>query len=255
MTAPGAPVGPTDEGLPELTLLPAVDVAAGRAAQVVPGDDDLAQDDDPARVAQRWVDRGAEWIHLVDLDRAFGRGAAPEVIGGIIDDLPVPVQVSGGLADRESLAWAATTGARRVVLASSALADPELVTHAHRLLGDRLVVAVDVRDAEVVARGTTLRLGPVPQVLAKHPILLHDLAHLLVADAARDGRRTGADLHLFAAVAGLVAADVTASGGIADLDDLRRLRGLASLGVRHAVLGAALYHGTFTLGQALEVCR
>ena len=249
MTGPGAPGGPG--GLPPLTLLPAVDVAAGRAAQVTDG-----ADDDAAAVARGWVDQGAEWVHLVDLDRAFGRGSAPELLGRLIDDLPVPVQLSGGLTDREALAWAAATGAQRVVLASSALAEPELVTDAHRLLGERLVVAVDVRGGEVVSRGTDLRLGPVPQVLARHPrVVQGEITHLLVADASRDGRRAGADLHLFAAVAGLVAADVTVSGGIAELDDLRRLRGLAALGVRHAVLGAALHDGAFTLPEALEVCR
>lgn len=245
-------VGPAGAA-PALTLLPAVDIADGRAAQVL-GDVDGRQQD-PARVAQEWADQGAPWLHLVDLDRAFGRGSAPDLLASLIDRLPVPVQLSGGLADRDALAWAASTGAARVVLASAALADPELVVEAHRLLGERLVVAIDVRDGEVVSRGTPLRLGPVPQVLARHPVVLQDVRHVLVADASRDGSRAGADLHLFAAVAGLVAGEVTASGGIGGLDDLRLLRGLTGLGLRHVVLGAALYHGEFTLAEALEVCR
>lgn len=235
---------------PPLTLLPAVDVAGGRAAQVPGG-----APDDPAVVAQAWVDQGADWVHLVDLDRAHGRGAAPDLLADLVERIPVPVQLSGGIADLDSLDWAAGTGADRVVLSSTALADPELVARAHQLLGERLVVAIDVRHGEVVSRGTDLRLGPVPQVIARHPLLLHGVEHVLVADASRDGRRTGADLHLFAAVAGLVAADVTASGGVASLDDLRALRGLAGLGLTHAVLGAALHEGAFTLAEALEVCR
>lgn len=238
-----------------LTLLPAVDVAGGRAAQVPEGPGKVGHRDDPREVAQTWVEQGAEWVHLVDLDRAFGRGADPDLLAALVADLPVPVQLSGGLADRDSLTWASGTGAARVVLSSSALADPDLVRDAYRMLGDRLVVAIDVRDGEIVSRGTALRLGPVPQVLARHPVLLTDVQHVLVADASRDGRRTGADLHLFSAVAGLLPGDVTASGGIATLDDLRLLRGLSGLGLTHAVLGAALYHRAFTLPEALEVCR
>ncbi|MFK5689834.1 HisA/HisF-related TIM barrel protein [Ornithinimicrobium sp. LYQ92] len=235
---------------PSLTLLPAVDVAGGRAAQVVDGGPD-----DPGDVARGWVDQGARWIHLVDLDLAFGRGQNGELLAGLVRDLPVPVQLSGGVGDHASLERAAGTGAARVVLASSALADPTLVEHAHRLLGERLVVALDLRDGRVVARGTGLDLGPLAQVLARNPVLTGEVAHVLVADAGRDGRRTGADLALFADVATRVSGQVTASGGVASLEDLASLRGLTDRGVTHTVLGAALYHGSFTLPQALEVTR
>lgn len=235
---------------PGLTLLPAVDVAGGRAAQVVDGGPD-----DPGTVARGWVDQGARWIHLVDLDLAFGRGRNTELLAGLVRDLPVPVQLSGGVGDRGSLERAAATDAARVVLASSALADPSLVEHAHRLLGERLVVAIDLRAGRVVARGTDLDLGPLAQVLARNPVLTGEVAHVLVADAGRDGRRTGADLALFADVAGRVSGQVTASGGVASLDDLASLRGLTDRGVTHTVLGAALYHGSFTLREALEVTR
>lgn len=230
--------------------MPAVDIAGGRAAQVVDGGDD-----DPLSVALGWVDRGARWIHLVDLDRAFGRGDNAALVADLVDRLPVPVQLSGGLADAASIAWAAATPARHLVLASSTLADPGLVQQAVARSGaGRVVAAVDVRAGRVVSRGTDLDLGTVEEVLRGHPAL-HQPSHVLVADAARDGSRQGSDLALFAQVAGLGSADVIASGGVADLDDLRRLRTLTGQGVTSVVLGAALYHGAFTLDQALEVCR
>ena len=232
----------------ELTLLPAVDVAAGRAAQV-PGDAGAR----PLDVARSLVQDGAGLLHLVDLDRAYGRGGDPDLMGSLVEQLPVPVQLSGGIAGSEDLTWAAGTGAFRVVLASSALADPDLVEEAAQLLGGRLVVAVDVRDGEVVARGTSLRLGPVAEVVARHPVLRDGRARVLVADASRDGRRTGADVALFSSVAGLVGSAVTASGGVAALADLQALRDCPD--VDEVVLGAALHEGAFTLGQALEVCR
>lgn len=235
-----------------LTLLPAVDVAAGRAAQVVDG-----RTDDPYHVAMRWVEQGAEWVHLVDLDRAFGRpdqGNA-ELLAGLTDRIPVPVQLSGGLSDRDAIAWATQTGAARLVLASSVLADPDLVSAAAQRLGDRLVVAVDVRGGRVVSRGTDLDLGPVQRVLQDHPVAGPGVAHVLVADASRDGSRAGSDLDLFGRVAALVTGEVIASGGVATLEDLAALAALAGHGVTAAVLGAALYHGAFTLEQALAVCR
>lgn len=232
-----------------LTVLAAVDVAAGRAAQAVGGGDD-----DPWSVASGWVRQGAPWIHLVDLDRAFGRGDNADLLAEIVDRLPVPVQLSGGLADEAALDWAASTGAARVVLASGALADPGLVHDALARHGRRLVVAMDVRDGVVVSRGTPLELGPVREVLAANPAL-RQAAYVLVADASRDGTRDGADLDLFGEVAGLLAAEVIASGGVASVEDLRGLAALSGLGVRHVVLGSALYHGAVDLRQALEVCR
>ncbi|WP_299520726.1 HisA/HisF-related TIM barrel protein [uncultured Serinicoccus sp.] len=231
-----------------LTLLPAVDVAAGRAAQV-PGDAGAR----PSEVALSLVREGARLLHLVDLDRAFGRGGAPGLMAGLVEELPVPVQLSGGIAGPEDLSWAESTRAVRVVLASSALADPALVEEAARRLGERLVVAIDVRDGDVVARGTTVRLGPVSEVVARHAVLREGRVRVLVADASRDGRRTGADVALFRSVARLVGSAVTASGGVAGLADLRALRDCPD--VDEVVLGAALHEGAFTLREALEACR
>ncbi|MGD8150106.1 HisA/HisF-related TIM barrel protein [Ornithinimicrobium sp. Y1694] len=230
------------------TLLPAVDIAGGRAAQVVRGTDD------PYAVAMGWVDQGASWLHLVDLDRAFGRGENAELLASLIDRLPVRVQLSGGLADEKAVRWAASTGAERFVLASSTLADRLLIAALIEQHGDdRVVPAVDVRDGRVVSRGTDLELGSLEEVLTEVPELTAG-RHLLVADASRDGSRRGSDVELFGRVAAQGSAGVIASGGVASLSDLRELQSLAEERVTGAVLGAALYHGTFTLAEALEVC-
>ncbi|WP_192498551.1 HisA/HisF-related TIM barrel protein [Ornithinimicrobium pratense] len=235
---------------PPLTLLPAVDVAAGRAVQVVDGGID-----DPYRVAMGWVERGAQWIHLVDLDRAFGRGDNADQLGTLAARLPVPVQLSGGLGTASSIDWAAGTQAARLVLASSTLGDVDLLTSVVARHGrDRVVAAVDVRQGRVVSRGTRVDLGPAQEFLPGHPVL-GLTSRLLVADAARDGSRRGSDVTLFAEIAALGTSRVIASGGIAQLADLRALRALTGQGVTEAVLGAALYHDEFTLEQALEVCR
>lgn len=227
-----------------LTLLPAVDIAGGRADQVV-GD----ADPDPIRVARGWVEQGARWLHLVDLDRAYDRGDNHDLIARLVAELPVPVQVSGGVADQATLEQALATGAARVNLASTALWDIDWVDRAVRRHGRRIAVGLDIRGQDVVARGAGTRVGTVAEVvraLRDVPVQTY-----VVADAGRDGSRRGADLTLFATVAGLLRTPVIASGGVGTLADLRGLRALTGAGVSGVVLGAALYHGELTLSQAL----
>lgn len=230
----------------QLTLLPAVDISGGRASQVV-GDGES----DPAVVAARWVAAGASWIHLVDLDRAYGRGHNSGLIADLVAALPVPVQVSGGIADDETVATALSSGADRINLASTALRDLRWVGSVVAEHPDRVAVGVDVAGGEVVARGTQARLGPLEAVVGE----LADTGcrTYVVADASRDGSLHGADDNLFRHVAERVTGQVIASGGVASLEDLRRLRTLVPVGVGGVVLGAALYHGAFTLEDALEV--
>ncbi|MCE0488248.1 HisA/HisF-related TIM barrel protein [Ornithinimicrobium sediminis] len=231
-----------------LTLLPAVDVAGGRATQVAAG-----ADADPRAVARRWVQEGAEWIHLVDLDQAFARGTNRDVLASVVAAVPVPVQVSGGIDNDATLRAALATGAERVNLASTAVADLPWVRAVVAEHGSRIAVGLDVRDGDVVARGVDVRLGTLTEVLHA----LHDVpvSTFVVADANRDGRRLGADIDLFHAVALAAHARVIASGGISDLADVRALRALVPDGVQGLVLGAALHEGAFTLAEALEVAR
>ncbi len=231
-----------------LTLLPALDIAGGRAAQVV-GQGDT----DPGQVAAGWVRAGASWLHVVDLDKAFGRGDNSSLLAELVAATDVPVQLSGGLVDEEDIEAALASGAARVVLSSLALRDPELVTELVRAHGERLAVGIDLADGGVVARGTDARIGRVDDVLRW--LSRVGPAVVVVADASRDGSRHGADVSLFQRVADDLPGEVVASGGVASLDDVRRLRDLAGSGSRVSavVLGAALYHGAFTLQEALAV--
>lgn len=230
-----------------LTLLPAVDVSAGRAVQVVDGGRT-----DPLGVAGDWVAQGARWVHLVDLDRAFGRGTDLPLLAEVVAALPVPVQLSGGLDRPEVVEQALATGARRVNLAATALRDPAWVAALVREHGDRVAVGIDVLGGRVVARGSGQDLGTLEEVVGTVREALAEArpGAYVVADAGRDGRRSGADLGLFADLVTRLDAPVIASGGVADLSDLV---GLRTTGVAGVVLGAALYHRAFTLGEALEV--
>ncbi|HSP59702.1 MAG TPA: HisA/HisF-related TIM barrel protein, partial [Ornithinimicrobium sp.] len=205
------------------------------------------------RVARRWLDEGAECLHLVDLDRAFGRGTDLPYLAELVRVLPVPAQLSGGLDGGTPVLEALRTGAWRVNLASSALRDPLEVASLAALHGARIAVGVDVAGGRVVARGSDVDLGPLDQVL---DLLVEHLSAtppgaVVLADAGRDGRRTGVDADLVTRVVARLGplVPVVSSGGIADLDDLRALRAAGAAG---AVLGSALYHGAVTLTQAEE---
>lgn len=232
-----------------LVLLPAVDVAGRRATQVVDG-----REDDPRAVALRWVREGAEWVHLVDLDRAHRRGSDLPYLAEIVAELPVPVQLSGGLDTPGAVEEALSSGARRVNLAATALRDVGWVGRLVRTHGDVIAVGIDIAGDQVVARGSGETLGPLDEVLGSIAEHLSDArpGAYVVADASRDGRLTGADPGLFRSVVDRLDAPVVASGGVSSIDDLLRLR---DAGVSGVVLGAALHQGRFTLAAALEAVR
>lgn len=229
-------------------LLPAVDVARGRAAQVASGGCDA-----PLDVAMRWVHDGAQWLHLVDLDRAFRRGENGAVLTHMIASLPVPVQLSGGLDDRDCITEAIATGAKRVNLASSALLDVDLITWAVGEFGPAVVVGLDLRGSMVVARGSGIEVGKLDAVLPG--LVATGATQFLVADASRDGSRRGADVRLFDSVISQIVsavpgASVVASGGVATAADVAALAALKPHGLWGVVLGAALHQGAFTLAEA-----
>lgn len=237
-----------------LTLYAAVDVVTGRASQVVLGDTE-----DPLEVASGFVEDGASWLHVVDLDRAFRRGHNMDLLRGLITAAGVPVQLSGGIDDTVTLRAAADTGAQRINLASTALLDDDhmlssaFIVDAVAQHGARVVVGIDVRAGVVVARGSNVEVGTVDQVVAS--VASTGATQFLVADASRDGSRRGVDAQMFASVTAALRhvipdARVVVSGGVAGLDDLRALARLESDGVCGVVLGSALHQGAFTLAQA-----
>jgi 1-(5-phosphoribosyl)-5-[(5-phosphoribosylamino)methylideneamino] imidazole-4-carboxamide isomerase/N-(5'phosphoribosyl)anthranilate isomerase len=236
-----------------LHLLPAVDVAGGQAVRLVQGEAGTETGyGDPVEAAADWARQGAEWIHLVDLDAAFGRGENSAVIQAVIDGLPgVRVELSGGIRDDASLERALRTGAQRVNIGTAALEDPEWTARAIADHGSAVAVGLDVRGTTLAARGWTREGGDLWSVLDR--LEQAGCARYVVTDVTKDGTLAGPNLELLAAVLERTGKPVVASGGIATLDDLRRLRGLTDKGLEGAVVGKALYAGAFTLTEALAV--
>lgn len=235
-----------------LVLLPAVDVAGGQAVRLVQGEAGSETSyGSPLQAALDWQAGGAEWIHLVDLDAAFGRGSNAELLTEVVGALDVQVEMSGGIRDDASLERALASGAARVNLGTAALEDPEWTASAIARFGDAVAVGLDVRGTTLAARGWTREGGDLWEVLAR----LDDAgcARYVVTDVTKDGTLRGPNLDLLRDVCARTSAPVVASGGISSLDDLAALRELVPLGVEAAIVGKALYAGAFTLPQALDV--
>jgi phosphoribosylanthranilate isomerase len=235
-----------------LELLPAVDVAGGQAVQLVQG---VAGSEkrfgDPGEAALRWQSAGAEWIHLVDLDAAFGRGHNRDLLGRIVGTLDIDVEMSGGIRDEESLAAALGAGCRRVNIGTAALEQPEWCARAIAEHGDRIAIGLDVRGRTLAARGWTRDGGDLYDVLDR--LDAEGCARYVVTDVNKDGMLQGPNLELLREVCSRTDRPVVASGGITELADLEALMGLVDDGVEGAIIGTALYEGRFTLDEALDL--
>jgi 1-(5-phosphoribosyl)-5-[(5-phosphoribosylamino)methylideneamino] imidazole-4-carboxamide isomerase/N-(5'phosphoribosyl)anthranilate isomerase len=234
-----------------LVLLPAVDVADGAAVRLVQGAAGSETSyGDPLEAALTWQRGGAEWIHLVDLDAAFGRGDNRDLLADVVKRLDVAVELSGGIRDDASLEAALGTGAARVNLGTAALESPDWVRSAIARHGDRIAVGLDVRGTTLAARGWTQEGGDIWETLAR--LDADGCARYVVTDVRRDGTLTGPNLDLLRDVCARTDRPVVASGGVSSLDDLRAIASLTDLGVEGAIVGKALYAGAFTLPEALE---
>ena len=238
-----------------LELLPAVDVAGGQAVRLVQGEaGSETHYGEPLAAALAWQQAGAQWIHLVDLDAAFGRGSNRELLASVVGQLDVAVEMSGGIRDDETLAAALATGCRRVNVGTAALENPSWVREAIAQYGDRIAVGLDVRGTTLSARGWTQDGGELFEVLSR--LDADGCARYVVTDVRRDGTLTGPNLDLLRSVCAATDRPVVASGGVSSLADLRALAEFVPLGVEGAIVGKALYAGEFTLEQALtEVSR
>ncbi|MCU1659486.1 MAG: bifunctional HisA/TrpF protein [Pseudonocardiales bacterium] len=233
-----------------LQLLPAVDVADGAAVRLVRGEAGTETSyGQPLDAALAWQRDGAEWIHLVDLDAAFGRGDNRALLAEVVKRLDVAVELSGGIRDDASLDAALATGAARVNLGTAALESPDWVRSAIARHGDKIAVGLDVRGTTLAARGWTQDGGDLWQTLAR--LDADGCARYVVTDVHRDGTLTGPNLELLREVCARTSAPVVASGGVSSLDDLRAIASLVNVGVEGAIVGKALYAGAFTLPQAL----
>ncbi len=239
--------------MPNLVLLPAVDVAAGKAVRLTQGAAGTETSyGDPLDAAADWARQGAQWIHLVDLDAAFGRGDNAGVLREVIRQLPtVQVEVSGGIRDDASLEAALGSGAARVNLGTAALENPEWTADVIGRYGDAIAVGLDVRGTTLSARGWTQDGGDLWQVLEELEQV--GCSRYVVTDVTKDGMLGGPNLDLLREVTSRTDKPVVASGGIASLDDIAALRDLVPLGVEAAIVGKALYAGAFTLAGALDV--
>lgn len=238
---------------PKLVLLPAVDVADGKAVRLTQGEAGSETSyGDPVDAAAEWADAGADWIHLVDLDAAFGRGSNRSLLKKVIRQVRgVNIELSGGIRDDESLEQALEIGATRVNLGTAALENPEWAAHVIGQYGEAIAVGLDVRGTTLAARGWTRDGGDLWQVLDR----LEDAgcARYVVTDVTKDGTLRGPNIDLLREVMERTERPVVASGGIANLDDIAALRELVPSGLEGAIVGKALYSGAFTLPEALDV--
>jgi phosphoribosyl isomerase A len=239
--------------VPLLVLLPAVDVADGKAVRLTQGEAGTETNyGDPVEAAADWARQGAQWIHLVDLDAAFGRGNNHALLKRVIDEISgVDIELSGGIRDDASLESALGMGARRVNLGTAALENPVWAAAAIDKYGDAIAVGLDVRGTTLAARGWTKDGGDLWEVIDR----LEDAgcARYVVTDVTKDGTLKGPNLSLLKQVMERTARPVVASGGISSLDDISALRALVADGLEGAIVGKALYAGAFTLPEALDV--
>lgn len=240
--------------LRELILLPAVDVRDGKAVRLFQGElNQESQYGSPLDVALEFQSAGAEWIHLVDLDAAFGIGSNYDLINDVISKLDIKVELSGGIRDNQSLQRALATGCHRINLGTAALENPEWTARIIGDHGERIAVGLDVRGHTLAARGWTKEGGDLFETIER--LDRDGCARYVVTDVTKDGTLRGPNLELLKEVCAVTRAPVIASGGVSQLDDLRALRELSALGVEGAIVGKALYAGAFTIEAALEVSR
>ncbi|WP_395243428.1 bifunctional 1-(5-phosphoribosyl)-5-((5-phosphoribosylamino)methylideneamino)imidazole-4-carboxamide isomerase/phosphoribosylanthranilate isomerase PriA [Agromyces sp. MMS24-K17] len=238
---------------PRLVLLPAVDVAGGKAVRLTKGEAGTETSyGDPVDAAVEWADQGAEWIHLVDLDAAFGRGSNGGVLKKVIRQVRgVNVELSGGIRDDASLEHALEIGAKRINLGTAALENPEWAASVIAQYGEAIAVGLDVRGTTLAARGWTKDGGDLWAVMDR--LEEAGAARYVVTDVTKDGTLQGPNVDLLRQVMERTRRPVVASGGISSLDDIAALRELVPLGLEGAIVGKALYAGAFTLPEALDV--
>lgn len=257
-TVAGPPGGPTSLIGVSLVLLPAVDVANGEAVRLVQGEAGSETGyGSPRDAALAWQEAGAEWVHLVDLDAAFGKGSNRELIAQVIGELDVKVELSGGIRDDDSLKAALATGCARVNIGTAAIENPQWCARVLGEYGDRIAVGLDVKQIDgewrLRGRGWVTDGGDLWEVLER--LERDGCARYVVTDVSKDGTLTGPNLELLGQVANAAEAPVVASGGISVLDDLVAIAGLTDEGVEGAIIGKALYAGRFTLPEALAAVR
>ncbi len=239
---------------PQLTVIPAIDIKDGRAVRLHQGRADEVTDyGDPVERAFEFERTGARWLHVVDLDAAFGTGDNRAIVEAIVENVDISVEVSGGIRDTEAVERALQTGAHRVILGTAAIEQPEWASAMIERFGAKIAIGLDLRDGHVATRGWTQSEGAVDGFIARFDQA--GCSTYMVTDISKDGTLTGPNLELLERLARSTKANVIASGGVATLEDLAALRKLVPVGVTAVIVGKALYEGAFTIAEACEVAE
>ena len=237
-----------------LEILPAIDVKDGVAIRLTKGElDNQSKYGDPLEVAGEFVKSGVNWIHLVDLDAAFGLGNNFEILDSIIKSVDIKIQLSGGIKDDESLNRALTTNCSRINLGTAALDNPEWVESVIKKHGDKIAVALDVDGKVLSPRGGTKSGGDLFQMITR--LDKAGCARYVLTDVNRDGALSGPNLELLKEVTSFTKTPIVASGGVSSLSDVKSLMQLTNQGVEAVIIGKGLYTGAFTLAQVLATVK
>lgn len=238
----------------QLILLPAVDVRGGSAVRLVQGSLGAQTTyGDPLEVALEFQEAGASWLHLVDLDAAFGEGDNHQLLRQVVAKLDIKVELSGGIRDDASLDRALSTGCARINLGTAALENPEWSARVIAEHGEKIAVGLDVRGRTLAARGWTKEGGDLFETIER--LESAGCARYVVTDVNKDGTLQGPNIELLRSVCQVTTKPVIASGGVSTLDDLRLIRSITGQGVEGVIVGKALYANRFTIKEALEVCN
>lgn len=239
---------------PELTVIPAIDIKAGRAVRLRQGRADEVSDyGDPVERAYEFERSGARWLHVVDLDAAFGTGDNRPIVESIVNNVEVSVQVSGGIRDTAALERAVSTGAHRIILGTAAIENPDWAAAMIERFAERIVIGLDLKDGKVATRGWTQTEGVYNDFIDRFDS--SGCQRYMITDISKDGTLAGPNLGLLKEIASLTSASIIASGGVATLDDIAALRSLVDDGIEAVIIGKAFYEGHFTIPEACEVAE
>ena len=237
-----------------LEIFPAIDVKDGVAIRLTKGElNNQSKYGDPLEVANEFVKSGVNWIHLVDLDAAFGIGDNSGILASIIKNINIKIQLSGGIKDEQSLNKALATGCSRINIATSALEQLEWVESVIHKHGDKICVSLDVSGKVLSPRGSNKSGGDLFQVITRLDKVR--CARYVLTDVNRDGALNGPNLELLKEVTSFTKTPIVASGGVSSLNDVKSLMQLTNQGVEAVIIGKALYTGAFTLTQALATVK
>lgn len=240
-----------------MILYPAIDLKDGHVVRLKQGrfDEVTVYSKDPLEMARKWVEAGAEWLHVVDLNGAMqGEPVNTAVIETIMQGVDVPVQIGGGIRSRNIAEIYLTLGAGRVVLGTKALEEPELVSILSQEFPERVAVGIDAKDGYVAVRGWK-ETGEQKAVDLAKAMAERGAACIIYTDISRDGMLTGPNFEATREMARESRIPIIASGGVASLDDIKRLKTMETDGVAGAILGRSLYEGTLDLAEAIKIAE